>query len=167
MNTTQLIYNSISNLSYYGFNSTSEAGSNQYVCELNQYNMIAHVQKFPKVAFWIAVIITACLFIDFLILPRFIDNRFVNSIHGLFSKTAMILTPLLIFLLSITTYPISQQTMEQVINPILKGVAVLFFIIIIYDNRKPLIELYRKITKERNEEKKSDSSTEKDKPKID
>jgi hypothetical protein len=86
------------------------------ICELNQYNMMNSVQKYPKIIFYLALTIFLFLFIDRIIIPIF--PKLHPYILDTLIKVSSALSLALLFFITLFTFNITQENYNIVQIPI-------------------------------------------------
>jgi quinol-cytochrome oxidoreductase complex cytochrome b subunit len=113
------------------------------VCELNQYAIIEHTQKMPKIAFYIVLVICIILVIRNIVEPWFKEYKYRETVRDEMVNVAGMLSILAVILLFYFTF---QYTQEQLIlyEKIAVGIMTPLCIFSLWWNRKGIINMFKR-----------------------
>lgn len=147
-NLSNIVFNTTTN--NFIVNNLTPGQSFAQICELNQYAMLKQTQQFPFILWYLMIWIASLLIIEVLILPR-LSYSWVDPLRGWFVKIAMTTIPAPLFFTFLLVYQPSPEFMNNTINPIIIAITVLLILVLIWDKRKILIELYQEFKKPKEE----------------
>lgn len=85
-------------------------------CEINQYNMISNLERYPKIIFYLGLAVFLFLFIDRIILPHF--KKAQEYIGEELIKLSSALSLALIYFITLFTFKITEETYKYISIPL-------------------------------------------------
>lgn len=124
-----------------GINTTLFERSPAYLCKLDQIELLNSLEKFPKLALWLSVLVIALYILYFYWKPKGeIGIGIVEAIPKLNFLIGIAITYILIY----STLNISSAIHKKYVEPIMMIIVILGVVYIIYNERHRLKEMMQK-----------------------